>query len=79
MDNAGLLQDLVRYGTLAASSHNTQCWRFQIIDDQGITILPDFSRRCPVVDPEDHHLYVSLAAPPKIFCKRPRPTGWLGR
>ena len=25
-----------------------------------ITILPDFSRRCPAVDPEDHHLFVSL-------------------
>lgn len=29
MANASLLQDLVRYGTLAASSHNTQCWRFR--------------------------------------------------
>jgi hypothetical protein len=25
-----------------------------------ITILPDFSRSCPVVDPDDHHLYASL-------------------
>lgn len=59
MDNTRLLKDLVRYGTLAASSHNTQCWRFQV-NDQSITIQPDFSRRCPVVDPDDHHLYVSL-------------------
>ncbi len=52
-------KDLVRYGTLAASSHNTQCWRFRV-GEQSITILPDRSRRCPVVDPDDHHLYVSL-------------------
>ncbi len=25
-----------------------------------ITIEPDLSRRCPVVDPDDHHLFVSL-------------------
>jgi hypothetical protein len=52
-------KELVRYGTLAPSSHNTQCWRFQI-DNQAIAILPDLSRRCPVVDPDNHHLYVSL-------------------
>ncbi|MEZ5739082.1 MAG: Tat pathway signal protein [Burkholderiaceae bacterium] len=49
----------MRYATLAPSSHNTQCWRFAV-DDRSITIEPDFSRRCPVVDPDDHHLYVSL-------------------
>jgi hypothetical protein len=53
------MRELVRYATLAPSSHNTQCWRFRL---QGklITIEPDFSRRCPVVDPDDHHLFVSL-------------------
>jgi nitroreductase len=25
-----------------------------------MTILPDLTRRCPVVDPDDHHLYTSL-------------------
>ena len=25
-----------------------------------ISILPDFARRCPAVDPDDHHLFVSL-------------------
>jgi hypothetical protein len=52
-------KELVRYATLAPSSHNTQCWKFRL-EDQVITILPDLSRRCPVVDPDDHHLYVSL-------------------
>ncbi|NJR24173.1 MAG: Tat pathway signal protein [Richelia sp. CSU_2_1] len=52
-------RELVRYATLAPSSHNTQCWKFRL-EDQTISILPDLSRRCPVVDPDDHHLYVSL-------------------
>ena len=49
----------MRQATLAPSSHNTQCWRFQIAE-KSITITPDLARRCPVVDPEDHHLFVSL-------------------
>ena len=57
MDNASLLQDLACCGTLAASSHSTQCWRFRV-DEQSMAILPDLSRRYPVVDPDDHHLYV---------------------
>lgn len=51
--------ELVRYATLAPSSHNTQCWRFRV-ESGSISILPDFQRRCPVVDPDDHHLFVSL-------------------
>jgi hypothetical protein len=54
-----LFHEIVRYATLAPSSHNTQCWKFKV-DSNSITVLPDFSRRCPVVDPDDHHLYVSL-------------------
>jgi hypothetical protein len=51
--------ELVRYATLAASSHNTQAWRFRA-GAQGIDILPDLTRRTPVVDPDDHHLYASI-------------------
>ena len=50
---------LVRYATLAASSHNTQPWKFRL-ERERILILPDLSRRCPAVDPDDHHLYASL-------------------
>ena len=56
-----LSRELVRYATLAPSSHNTQCWKFALgSDGHAITILPDLSRRCPAVDPDDHHLFVSL-------------------
>lgn len=50
---------LVHYATLAANSHNTQPWLFQIAPNR-ITIRPDFSRRTDVVDPEDRHLFASL-------------------
>lgn len=50
---------LVRYATLAASSHNTQPWRFKL-EPGRIGIAPDLTRRCPQVDPDDHHLYASL-------------------
>jgi nitroreductase len=53
------IADFVRYATLAASGHNTQPWRFRPAEG-GLAILPDFSRRTPVVDPDDHHLFVSL-------------------
>jgi hypothetical protein len=53
------LRELVRYATLAPSSHNTQCWKFRLAE-KSIAILPDLQRRCPVVDPDDHHLFVSL-------------------
>jgi len=51
--------DLVRYATLAANSHNTQPWKFQVSDDV-ISIMPDLSRGCPAVDGDNHHLYASL-------------------
>ena len=52
-------RDLNRYATLAPNGHNTQPWRFRPIEN-GVAILPDFGRRTPVVDPDDHHVFVSL-------------------
>lgn len=59
LDSPPDYRELVRYATLAASSHNTQPWIFKI-ESQRIRILPDLSRRCPAVDPDDHHLFASL-------------------
>jgi hypothetical protein len=36
-----------------------RCWKFRI-QERAITIEPDLARRCPAVDPDDHHLFVSL-------------------
>jgi hypothetical protein len=59
MEGAALSQELIRYATLAPSSHNTQCWKFAL-EGPAITILADQSRRCPAVDPDEHHVFVSL-------------------
>ncbi len=58
-NSMSMLRELVRYATLAPNSHNAQPWRFRIAPGR-IAILPDFTRRCPAVDPDDHHLYASL-------------------
>ncbi len=61
LKGAALGRELVRCATLAASSHNTQCWKFALgANGRSVIILPDLARRCPAVDPDDHHLYVSL-------------------
>ena len=68
---AEALRELVRCATLAANGHNTQPWRFHLDPDR-IMISPDFSRRTPAVDPDDHHLWVSLgcAAENLVFLER---------
>jgi nitroreductase len=55
------MRDFIRYATLAPNGHNTQPWRFKA-DDRQIQILPDLARRTPIVDPDDHHVFVSLGA-----------------
>ena len=49
----------MRCATLAANSHNTQPWKFGLSPDT-ISIRPDLTRRTPVVDPDEPHLWVSL-------------------
>ena len=61
LSGAALGRELVRCATLAPSSHNTQCWKFALeANGRSIGILPDLARRCPAVDPDDHHVFVSL-------------------
>ena len=52
-------KDLIYYSTLAPSGHNTQPWKF-LVENNVIRIFPDFERRLPVVDPDDHALHMSL-------------------
>lgn len=51
--------ELVRFATLAANGHNTQPWRFARTEGR-VMLAADDTRRTPVVDPDDHHLYASL-------------------
>jgi hypothetical protein len=74
---SALSEELVRYATLAPSSHNTQCWKFAITGD-AITILPDLTRRCPAVDPDDHHLFVSLGCAAENLIQAARAHGLRG-
>lgn len=69
------LSDLVRFGTLASNSHNTQPWKFRLGADT-IDILPDFSRRTPVVDPDDHHLFVTLGCAAENVSIAANASGW---
>ena len=71
------LREAIRLATLAASSHNTQCWRFVPRPD-GVRILPDFSRRLAVVDPDDHHLFASLGCAAENFLHAARALGYAG-
>jgi nitroreductase len=52
-------ESLLHYATLAPSGHNTQPWKFSV-EHETVRICPDLSRRLPVVDPDDHALYISL-------------------
>ncbi len=70
------MSELIRFAALAANSHNTQPWLFHASNDQ-VSISPDPTRRTPVVDPDDHHLFLSLGCAAENFaiaanaCGRP--------
>ena len=66
IEGAALARELVRYPTLAPSSHNTQRWKFAI-ESRAISILPDLSRLCPAADPDEHHLFVTLGCAAENF------------
>ncbi|WP_349538096.1 Tat pathway signal protein [Bradyrhizobium sp. AS23.2] len=68
-------RELVRFATLAANSHNTQPWIFFARGNE-ITIAPDFARRCPAVDPDDHHLFVSLGCAAENLILAASTLGW---
>lgn len=70
-----VLRELVRQATLAASSHNTQPWKFSVTST-GVRIAPDYSRRCAVVDPDDHHLFISLGCAAENLCIAAEASGW---
>ena len=76
-ESSSVRRELVRHATLAPSSHNTQCWRFRI-EERVIAILPDLTRRCPAVDPDDHHLFVSLGCAAENLIQSARANGFSG-
>jgi hypothetical protein len=71
------VQALVHAATLAANGHNTQAWRFSASGAR-IRISPDLSRRTPVVDPDDHHLFVGLGCAAETLLQAAPVYGWRG-
>lgn len=69
------MQELVRYATLAASGHNIQPWKFALNED-AIEIHPDYTRRLPVVDPQDRELWISLGCALENLLVVARATGY---
>lgn len=67
--------DLLRMATLAANGHNTQPWKFRL-DDNKVNILADFTRRTDVVDPDDHHLFISLGCAAENLIIAAQAHGW---
>ena len=53
------LTPLIAHAVKAPSGHNTQPWTFRI-NGNNVEIHPDLSRALPVVDADNHALYISL-------------------
>ena len=68
-------RELIRYATLAANGHNAQAWQFAIREN-AIDIYPDYSRRLPVVDPDDRELWISLGCALENLLISARATGY---
>src|SRR5260370_31488477 len=52
---------LLNYALLAPSEYNTQPWMFRV-QGNSVELSADYSRRLPVVDPEDRELLISCGA-----------------
>jgi hypothetical protein len=52
------MKGLLRYAVLSPSGPNTQPWKFSIKGDE-ISIIADFGRALPAVDPTNRTLYIS--------------------
>lgn len=60
-DRRDEMEFLLRYAVLAPSGHNTQPWKFAIAPE-GIEVYADYSRRLPLMDPDDRELVMSIGA-----------------
>ncbi len=75
-ESRATMAQIVRCATLASNSHNTQPWTFRAGADGELRILPDFERRLLVVDPDDHHMFISLGCAAENFTIAARAKGW---
>ena len=62
-DRRQQLRFTLTYAVLAPSSHNTQPWRFHILNGGGgVDLWMDRTRSLPVADPDDRELTISCGA-----------------
>ena len=52
-------EELIQSAIKAPSGHNTQPWKFKV-ENNTITIYPDYERALPVVDSDNHAIFISL-------------------
>ena len=73
----GGLAEIIRFATLAPNGHNTQSWLFSV-SERTFDVAADLRRRTPVVDPDDHHIYVSLGCAAENLALAAAATGRFG-
>jgi nitroreductase len=53
--------EALRYAAMAPSGHNAQPWTF-VMEEDGVAVFPDLTRRLPVADPDDRELWIGLGS-----------------
>jgi hypothetical protein len=59
--------EIGKYAAQAPSGHNTQPWKFKILENS-VEILPDFTDILPAVDADRREFYISLGCAMENFC-----------
>ncbi len=63
-----LVEEIVSAAIAAPSGHNAQPWLFKSLQGDCILVMPDKSRRLPVLDPFDRELFISLGCAVENMC-----------
>lgn len=66
---------IIEYAIKAPSGHNTQPWKFKLMDNS-IEIHPDFDCSLPVVDSNHRELYISLGCAAENLCLAANESGY---
>jgi hypothetical protein len=60
-DNRQKILHILRFGSLAPSTHNTQPWSFKLEKDT-VIVMPNFKKNIPEADPSGRDMYISIGA-----------------
>ncbi|MFV0291643.1 MAG: hypothetical protein ACK5IJ_12220, partial [Mangrovibacterium sp.] len=56
------MKEIMRYGSLAPSSHNAQMWRVTPLDNSSFEVSLEAERLLPMVDPQHREAWISIGA-----------------